>query len=42
VGEWMARANDRLGGRSPNQVLLSDGPEPILRLLQDVSIPRSD
>jgi transcriptional regulator with XRE-family HTH domain len=42
VGEWMARSNDRFGGRSPNQVLLSDGPEPILRLLQEVSITPGD
>jgi len=41
VGEWMARPNDRFGGRSPNQVLLSDGPEPIVRLLQELSISRN-
>ncbi len=35
VGEWMNRPNVRFGGRNPNQVLLSDGPEPILRMLQD-------
>ncbi|MFC1529504.1 helix-turn-helix domain-containing protein [Gemmatimonadota bacterium] len=40
VGEWMVRPNDRFGGRSPNQVLLSDGPEPILRLLQELSTAR--
>ncbi len=37
VGEWLARPNDRFGGRRPNQVLLSEGPDPIVRLLQSVS-----
>ncbi|MFC1595559.1 helix-turn-helix domain-containing protein [Gemmatimonadota bacterium] len=38
VGDWMDRPNVRFGGRSPSQVLLSEGPEPIVRLLQDVSV----
>ena len=38
VGEWMNRSNQRFGGRSPNQVLLSDGPEPLLRQLQEVPV----
>ncbi len=38
VGEWMNRPNVRFGGRSPRQVLLSEGPEPILRALQDASV----
>ncbi|MFC1499600.1 helix-turn-helix domain-containing protein [Candidatus Zixiibacteriota bacterium] len=42
VGEWMTRPNVKLGGRSPRQVLLSDGPEPILRQLQDVPTARGE
>jgi transcriptional regulator with XRE-family HTH domain len=41
IGEWMERPNGRLGGRSPNQVLLSDGPEPILKVLKEVAGPGS-
>ena len=37
VGDWMDRPNSRLGGRSPSQVLLSDGPEPVLRLRRRLS-----
>lgn len=37
IGDWMARPNARLKGRSPDQVLLSDGPDPIVRLLQEVA-----
>ena len=42
VGEWMNRPNVRFGGRSPNQVLLRDGPEPILRQLQEVPAAPDD
>ena len=37
INEWMARPQSKLGGRSPLQVLLSEGPEPVLRLLEEVS-----
>ena len=34
INEWMVRPQSKLGGRTPQQVLLSEGPEPVLRLLE--------
>lgn len=37
VSGWMARSHSRLGGRTPRQVLLTEGPEPLLNLLNEVT-----
>jgi transcriptional regulator with XRE-family HTH domain len=37
INDWMARPQSRMAGRTPRQVLMSEGPEPVLRLLEEAS-----
>lgn len=37
IDEWMVRPQSRLGGRTPQQLLLSEGPEPVLKLLEEAA-----
>jgi len=36
IDDWMMRPHPGLGQRAPGQVLTLEGPEPLLRLLEDI------
>jgi len=36
IDDWMTRAHPGLGQRTPGEVLGAEGPDPLLRLLEDI------
>ncbi len=36
IDDWMTRAHPGLGQRAPGEVLCAEGPDPLLRLLEDI------